>query len=58
MKLTSKILGISAMSIGLTRSILQIESLGLPEVFSNIYFYLYLGLWLVGVLAFIAGSKK
>ena len=57
-KILSKILGISSISIGITRGILRVDEFGLPEVFSDLSFWLYLGVWFIGVLAFVGGSKK
>jgi hypothetical protein len=56
-KLTSKIVGITAISVGITRAILVLEEFGIINSFSKWFFYFYLMVFVIGILAYIGGSK-
>ncbi len=57
MQVTSKLLGITAISIGITRMILNIEEFGYFDVFNQFAFYFHVGIFMLGILAYVGGSK-
>ena len=58
MNIMSKILGISAISIGITRMILNTDEWGYFHVFSHLSFYFHFGVFLLGIFAYWGGSKN
>jgi len=55
-KMFQKILGISAICVGLTRVILVIDKLGILNSFQDLSYYIYLGIFVFGILSYIAGE--